>query len=89
MNDYAEEIKIAHVRGIKTVRGHGFDVRHAPSEGIYHAEIHYTSPEAVPLLRSDKGELKLALQKVFGELVRCPDPDPPSSTGVTSTPLDA
>lgn len=77
------------VREIRTVRGHGFDVRHVPSEGIHHAEIRYASPDAVPLQRGDKGELKLALQKVFGELVRCPDSDRSSNTDQTDAPADA
>ncbi|NMV41823.1 hypothetical protein [Ralstonia insidiosa] len=67
------------VRGIKTARGHGFDIQHVPTEGIYHAEIHYASPEAVPLQKGDKGELKLALQRVFGELIRCPDEGVPGA----------
>jgi len=68
------------MRSIRTVRGHGFDVRHAPAEGIHHAEIHYSSPDTVPLLKGDKGELKLALQRAFGELVRCPNQGAPGTS---------
>lgn len=60
------------VRGIRTARGHGFEVEHVPSEGIHHAEVRYAPCVDVPLQKSDRGELKLALQKKFGLLVPCP-----------------
>lgn len=55
------------IRGIKTNRGHGFTVDHKPDEGQHHTEISY-APASV-LNKTDKGELKFALQKVFGSLV--------------------
>lgn len=56
------------VLGIKTNRGHGFEVRHAPDEGMHHAEVSYKEGEG-GLQRIDKAELRLALQKVFGPLL--------------------
>lgn len=61
------------VRNIKTNRGHCFQVEHVPSEGIHHAEIRRVPNPTQSLSRGDKAELRLALQKVFGDLVPCPD----------------
>lgn len=55
------------IRDIKTNRGHGFAVAHEPEEGQHHAEISYAP--ASTLNKTDKGELKFALQQVFGPLV--------------------
>ncbi|MCA8051298.1 hypothetical protein [Burkholderia arboris] len=62
-----------HVRTIRTVRGHGFDVEHVPSEGIHHAEIRRRVSDVNALNKGDKGELRFALQRVFDSLVPCPD----------------
>lgn len=55
------------IRKIKTKRGHGFTVAHKPGEGQHHAEISYAP--ASPLKKTDKIELKFALQQAFGTLV--------------------
>lgn len=67
--------RVESIREIKTVRGHGFAVEHVPSEGIQHAEIHRKPNAQQPLQKGDKGELRLALEKAFGPLVPCPQPE--------------
>jgi hypothetical protein len=47
-------------------------VVHAPAEGIHHAEISYNpgaDRRVDQLKKGEKNELKLALRKVFGDLV--------------------
>jgi hypothetical protein len=57
------------VRLVKTARGHGFSVIHAPEEGRRdHAHICYAPAEdgdASKLRKTDKSELKLCLRMVF------------------------
>jgi hypothetical protein len=60
------------VRSVKTVRGHGFALEHAPSEGLHHAEIRRVVSDQNPLNKADKGELRLALERAFGSLVPYP-----------------
>lgn len=57
------------IRSIKSNRGHGLEVEHAPSEGIYHAEIVINISKGTDLKKNDKNELKGFLQKVFNNLV--------------------
>ena len=60
------------IRGIRTERGHGFTVNHAPSEGRQHAEVCYAPASQngiTKLLPNDKAELKEFLKNAFGELV--------------------
>jgi hypothetical protein len=60
------------IRAISTRKGHGFSLCHAPTQGLQHAEISYKPAAGLSLNevnRSEKNELKLALRKIFGDLV--------------------
>jgi hypothetical protein len=57
------------IRSIRTNRGHGFGVNHAPEEGVHHAEVCYSPVgDGLKLKPADKAELKLALKGKFGDL---------------------
>ena len=45
-------------------------VEHVPSQGIHHAEIRQAVSGEAPLQKSDRGELRYALEKIFGPLWR-------------------
>jgi hypothetical protein len=61
------------IRGIRTSRGHGFTMNHAPDEGRrHHAEVCYAPASqngVTKLMPNDKAELKEFLKNAFGELV--------------------
>jgi len=60
------------IRGVRTARGHGFTMNHAPDEGRHHAEVCYAPAGQngiTDLKKADKVELRAALRKVFDELV--------------------
>jgi hypothetical protein len=62
------------IRAFKTRRGHGFNVVHAPSEGIHHAEVQFRRADGnEPFDKNDKSELKIAIKGLFGPLVRYGD----------------
>jgi hypothetical protein len=63
------------IRAIRTIRGHGFQVRHEPDQGDHHAEIIYVPADQLELKKADKLELKFALKGAFGQLVghSCPE----------------
>ena len=57
--------QVREVRAYRNPNNHGFNVFHAPSEGIHHAHIQFAiSPDNL-LTRNDKNELKFALEKIF------------------------
>ena len=59
------------IRSIRTARGYGFSVTHAPEEGRHHAHICYRQygPPGAPSSpnKNDRSELKLALRAVYGD----------------------
>ena len=57
------------IRGIMTVKGHGFTIAHKPAEGDYHVEIFFRPADDVNITKAEKNELKLALRNVFSALV--------------------
>jgi hypothetical protein len=57
------------VRSIRTRPGHGFEVIHAPLDGLHHAEIGYSIVRGQPFGKNEKNELKLALSQAFSELI--------------------
>lgn len=60
------------IRAIKTAKGHGLFVEHVPAEGKSHAEVGYQPTGSDAITKLEKGELKLALHKVFSALVPAP-----------------
>ena len=62
------------IRAIKTAKGHGLFVEHVPAEGKHHAEVGYQPTGSAAITKLEKGELKLALHKVFSALVPAPTP---------------
>jgi hypothetical protein len=62
------------IRGIKTANGHGLFVEHVPAEGQHHAEVGYQPTGSLTITKLEKGELKIALHKVFSPLVPAPAP---------------
>ena len=55
--------------------GHGFEIRHEPSEGIHHAEVGYqlaSGATYASLARSQRKELRLTLSKLFEPILRRP-----------------
>jgi hypothetical protein len=69
------------IRGIRTQRGHGFALMHIPEEGLHHIGVFYApdgGASPTSLKPGDKGELKLALGQVFGDLIphSCAEPAP-------------
>lgn len=63
--------EVCQIRNIQTSRGHGFTITHEPSEGKHHAHVNYRRADPdTKLTRPDKQELKLALRKCFGDLVK-------------------
>jgi hypothetical protein len=68
------EGEVGPIRGFSTKRGHGFTISHEPSEGVHHAEVRYrVGVDNAPFNKSDKVELKLAIQGFFQLLVLFPD----------------
>jgi hypothetical protein len=70
---YVISTSVGSIRQIKTQNGHGFTVTHEPAEGIHHCEIRYSL--AAPygdLKKTDKADLKTAIEKCFGkDLIAC------------------
>lgn len=65
------------IRSIRTVRGHGFSVKHVPEEEEqrYHAHVCYEPAITDNLRPADKTELKSVLKECFSPLV--PNPEEP------------
>ena len=64
--------KAGQIRSIKTAKGHGLFVVHVPAEGKHHAEVGYQPTDSAAITKLEKGELKLALHRVFSALVPAP-----------------
>lgn len=62
---------VGDLRAIRSGRGHGFEVVHAPEDGQgqHHAEIGYAIAQGTEFDKSDKTELKALLQRAFSDLV--------------------
>ena len=57
--------KSAEIHLIRNKNGHGFNLLHAPEEGIHHAHIGFRESTDLPLTKADKSELKVMLRKYF------------------------
>lgn len=54
------------IRSIRTVDGHGFELEHAPAEGVWHVHISYMRRDGQKLNKPQKNDLKEHLRKAFG-----------------------
>jgi len=63
------ETRVQRVRGIRSDRGHSFNVNHEPDEGIHHAEVAVAAAEDTTLRSTDLQELRDRLFDLFGPLV--------------------
>ncbi|MGN6828881.1 hypothetical protein [Paucibacter sp. M5-1] len=55
------------IRAIR-VKGHGFQLEHAPEEGLWHAHVSYLKEPNAEFNRAHKLDLKEHLRKAFGPL---------------------
>lgn len=64
----------AAIRSIRIKDGHGFQLEHAPEEGLWHAHVSYLRRPDAEFTRAHKMDLKEHLRNVFGALDRhtCP-----------------
>lgn len=62
------------IRNFRNLHGHGFRVKHDPTEGAFHVHLFYDQADGVAFTRSDKNELKFALGRIFRDFDRhtCP-----------------
>jgi hypothetical protein len=61
--------QVGSIRNIRTVRGHGFQVDHAPNEGRHHVHIAYLPAGDTKLKPSERAELRERIANLFGNYI--------------------
>lgn len=60
------------IRSDRNKNGHGFRLEHYPPQGIHHVHVHYDFNPILPTTKSERSDLRLRLNNLFGVLVAFP-----------------